>query len=111
MSDYREKLSQAETNATKIVDELNKLKAAVKGYQTSTETMEKVSTKLDLLISKQQSIADAQLAHVKAMEKLGFADLIESLEKQFKNISGRFNTTYVLIGLVLAIVLWTMLMT
>lgn len=109
MNEYREKLNQAEANANEIVEELGKLKEAVKRYKTSSIELDEISKKLNLLVDQQRIIVEAQLEQVKAMENVGLAELVENVNSRFYRIDKQFYISYGLIGIMVIVGLLTIL--
>ncbi|MGI6251250.1 MAG: hypothetical protein ACOYKD_07830 [Anaerolineaceae bacterium] len=109
MSDYRAKITQAETVANGLIDELEKLKVASKDFHSSSDSFEKVSNKLDQLITKQQSIADAQLSLLKSMDQLGLAEQIRVMTKQHAIINRLLLITNALILCLSGFLIWALL--
>lgn len=96
MNDYGKKLLQAESDATKIVEELNRLKILADGYLNAKEMIQNI----DPLVNKLHAISNAQLGQIKTMDKLGFPEFKEDLNQGFKRVSRQFYIVYALLGVI-----------
>lgn len=85
MTDYREKIAQAEKNATKIVEHLIKLKDEAEGFRTATDSLDNVTVKIDNLITELMKVSEAVLAQTIAIKEIDTHNILTKLEETSLN--------------------------
>ena len=89
MTEYREKIKQAEANASMIVEKLKILQNETKALSSSKEVVNKVSQQLNVLVQSIQSLAIEQQNYINKLNEIDVAGILQktdSLSSKVKNL-------------------------
>lgn len=89
MTEYREKIKQAEANASMIVEKLKILQNETVALSSSKEVVNKVSQQLNVLVQSIQSLAIEQQNYINKLNEIDVAGILQktdSLSSKVKNL-------------------------
>lgn len=89
MTEYREKIKQAEANASMIVEKLKILQNETIALSSSKEVVNKVSQQLNVLVQSIQSLAIEQQNYINKLNEIDVAGILQktdSLSSKVKNL-------------------------
>ena len=103
MTEYREKIRQAEVNATRIVEQLNKLKDETLAFNTSTEVVNKVAIQLQKVTTTLQNLAMAQKDYVTRLKEIDLSTIVQRIADLSKKVKTLTNIIIIGFGATLLI--------
>lgn len=103
MTEYREKIRKAEANATRIVEQLSKLKDETAAYATSTEVVNKVTLRLQNLIISIENLAVEQKNYITKLKEIDLSTIVQRIADLSKKVKTLTNIIIIGFGATLLI--------
>lgn len=96
MTEYREKIKEAEANALKIVDQLKKLQDEGFAYKNATEVVNKTHQQLNVMVQSIQSLAVEQQNYIKKLNEIDVTTILTRIDDGSNKLKKLKN--FILIG-------------
>jgi hypothetical protein len=80
MSDSSEQFLTAETAATKVLADLERLKSEVEGYAEARVQLDVAGRRLEALVSETESLAIATVENVRTLNQMGMPEILDRLK-------------------------------